>query len=226
MHNLMATTTLKQPLFDGKNVVITSGLLNALEDRGIKDIVEMGVTERRAYVDEFIIGWAPPVKSAEKILIPQIQYLTNDSWELIGAIDGPQGWPLLHDADYANGHLYVLTVPDKFADLYELPTEVLTRIKRTVTDDLPVRVDAPAGVSLFVYDNDTFIVESFLDEPVDIQIVTAGSVKTLRDIDGDAEVAGELQEAGPQGWFTPPDAGKMKFSMQLKPHTYRAFSMH
>lgn len=48
-------------------------------------------------------------------------------------------------------------------------------------DDIDIRVDGPAGESLFAYD--TFIVESFLDEPVDIQIVTGGQVKALHDLD-------------------------------------------
>ena len=37
---------------------------------------------------------------------------------LIDAVDGPMGWPLLHDADYGAGHLYVWTIPDNPADLY------------------------------------------------------------------------------------------------------------
>lgn len=214
---------IKGQLFDGKNVVITSGLLHALEDRGIRDIVEMEVTDRRALVEDFIVGFSPPVKARKKILIPQIQYLTNDSWALIGALDGPMGWPLLHDADYANGHLYVLTIPDNFADLYALPVEVLTRIKRTVMQDFDVRVDGPAGVALFAYDNDTFIVESFLDEPSDIEIVTDGRIMALRDLESDDRLSGETRPRAPGG-FPVPDAGKTVFSTQIKPHSYRVFS--
>ncbi len=62
------------------------------------------------------------------MLIPEIEYLTNDSWELVSAIAGQSGWPMLHSADYETGHLYILTIPDNFSDLYRLPPEVLTRI--------------------------------------------------------------------------------------------------
>jgi len=48
---------------------------------------------------------------------------------------------------------------------------VLTSIKEVLTRDLPVRVEAPAQVSLFVYDNNTFIVESFLDRFARVRIV-------------------------------------------------------
>ena len=40
---------------------------------------------------------------------------------MLSAIDGPNGWPLLHEADYSKGKFYVLTIPDNFADLYHFP---------------------------------------------------------------------------------------------------------
>jgi hypothetical protein len=214
---------MERQLVDGKNVVITSGLLAALEGRGIRDIVELEVTERRAYVDEFTAGFGPPVRSQEKILIPQLRYFTNDSWELIGAIDGPMGWPLLHDADYANGHLYVLTVPDNPADLYQLPEAVLAPIRRTIMADLDVRMDGPAGVALFLYDNDTFIVESFLDEPVDVAILAGDEIAVLRDLETDERLEAAPRQESLTGFFRMPDADRSRFSTTIKPHSFRVF---
>jgi hypothetical protein len=81
--------------------------------------------------------------------------------------------------DSSKGTLYVLTIPESFTDLYNLPAGVLSRIKDTLTRELPVRVDGPGRVSLFVYDNDTFIVESFLDEPVDVGVTVARQAAAL-----------------------------------------------
>lgn len=212
---------IKGQLRDGKTVVITSGLLDALDERGLQDIVELKVTHRKALVDEFLLDGSI-YHSSEKIIIPQIDYLTNDSWELIGAMDGPLGWPLLHDADYSKGHLYVWTIPDNFADLYDLPPEVLTRIKQTVMRDQYVRIDAPAQVALFTYDNDTFIVESFLDEGTDVRIVTDGRFDHLRDLETDEVVVGEAAPEG-QGWFPSRDAGKKFITTTIKPHSFRVF---
>ncbi len=216
---------IERQLVDGKNVVITSGLLDALEDRGIRHIVEVEVTDRRAYVDEFIAGFGPPVKSQEKILIPQIRYLTNDSWELVGAIDGPMGWPVLHDADYANGHLYVLTVPDNPTDLYQLPEAVLQPIRRTIMADLDVRVDGPAGVALFLYDNDTFIVESFLNEPVEVSILAGEEISVLHDLETGEELQAAPRQESPAGFgfFRVPDADRPRFAATIKPHSFRVF---
>jgi hypothetical protein len=119
----------------------------------------------------FRAGWGCPVQGQTEMVIPQIQYLTNDSWEEVSALDETNGWPILHSAAYGGGTLCVLTVPDSFTDLYNLPAAVMDRIRQTLCRDMPVRLQGPGKVSLFVYDNGTFIMESFLDEPVDVQVV-------------------------------------------------------
>jgi len=189
----------------GGNVMITSGLLNALEGKGIEQIVELEVLDQRAFVEDFRVGWGPPAKAPKRILIPQLRYFTNDSWSLIDAVDGPMGWPLLHDADYAKGHLYVWVIPDNFADLYALPDQALNAIRRIATQGLDVRMDGPAEVSLFLYDNDTLIVESFRDEAVEVSLV--GELAGLRDLETDEVLEGKKVPEG-QGWFRSPDAGK------------------
>ncbi len=160
---------IKDRLQAGKNVMITSGLLKALQGKGIEDIVELKCTDRKALVTDFVAGWGRNCKSSQEILIPQIEYLTNDSWEEISAIKGASGWPILHRAEYSNANLYILTIPDNYSDLYQYPPEVLNRIRTVVTQDLNIRLEGPSQVSLFYYDNGTFIVESFLPEPVTIK---------------------------------------------------------
>ncbi|HEY0777624.1 MAG TPA: hypothetical protein VGD56_06630 [Gemmatirosa sp.] len=208
----------------GRNVVVTSGLVRALSGRGLADIVDLRVSERRALVQDFTAGRDGQLVRARKpILIPQLEYLTNDSWELVGAVDGPNGWPMLHDADYAGGHLYVLTIPDNFADLYALPPEVLARIRQTIMPDLPVRVDGPGQVALFAYDNRTFVVESFLDEAVDVRVVAAGTTRSIRDLDTGEVLAGAAIARGPGS--RDPDAGRTAFAARLNAHSYRAFRL-
>lgn len=78
--------------------------------------------------------------------------------------------------------------------------------------DLKVRLEGPAKVSLFVYDNDTFIVESFLDEPVDVKVIFQDAVKgntaKVTDLVDNKKV--ECEGNG--------------LSLTLQPHTYRVFS--
>jgi hypothetical protein len=46
----------------------------------------------------------------------------------------------------------------------------LNAIRSYIMGDFPVRIEARAQVSLFAYDNGTFIVESFRDQPADVRI--------------------------------------------------------
>ena len=209
---------IKRQLMAGKTVVITSGLLNALLGKGIEEVVELQMPERKALVQEFLIGWSSVYKMDLPILIPQIQYLTNDSWEEISAMGGYTGYPLLLSAGYAGGTLYVLTIPDNFSDLYRLPPEVLTHIKSTLLQDLFVHVESPSQVVLFAYDNNTFIVESFLQESVEVRLVVNNQMSGVRDVLSGETFPGE----GVKDWRGK-DTGKIGYKTTLKPHSFRVF---
>jgi hypothetical protein len=219
---------IKGQLTAGKSVMITSGLLKALQGRGIEDIVELRYTDKKAITKRF---WhrrgfwgrhGTVYESPSEILIPQIEYLTNDSWEEMSCLASGIGYPILHSADYANSRLYVLTIPDNFGDLYNLPAEVLMQIKEVLMRDLYVRVDGPSQVALFVYDNDTFIVESFLPESVDIRIVADKRVNKLRDLLSDEVLSGQVVSTQPR-WGRQMGPKKIVFDIKVKPHSYRVF---
>jgi hypothetical protein len=149
-------------LHRGGDVVVTSGLLEAIPDK-LAQFIEMGV-EGYTLVDDF----GRYGKADREFIIPQIWYYTNDSWEIISAgrplTKGTSGYPILHRGKYSKGNLYVLTVPEDFSDLYHYPVPALNLIRQTLGRDLKARLEGPALVSLFVYDNDKVIVESFRDE--------------------------------------------------------------
>jgi hypothetical protein len=197
------TAKIEKQLRGGGDVVITSGLLNAVPEK-IADICELQCDDLKAIVNDF----GRYGKSEKDILIPQVRYLTNDSWEVISAgrplTDGVSGWPILHRATYSKGTLYVLTIPDDFGNLYDYPAAALNTIRRTMSKDLDLYLEGPSKVGLFLYDNRTVIVENFNDEPVDVRLV--------------GMKPGALQ-------LTDLESGKAADpSMKIMPHSYRAFS--
>jgi hypothetical protein len=213
---------IEKHLMDGKRVLITSGLLRALQGHGIEAIAELEYTDRKASVRSFRAGWGQTADSDKDILIPQIQYLTNDSWEEVSALDGPNGWPILHSAAYGNGMLFILTIPDNFADLYHLPVEVTTRIKQILLADLYVRINGPSQIALFVYDNNTFIVESFLDDTAEVEILIDPKFSKLIDALSEEALSGE--RLTPRNfWGTQIGEDAMKYTTQIKPHSFRVF---
>ncbi|MGA9406133.1 MAG: hypothetical protein WBW71_03265, partial [Bacteroidota bacterium] len=212
---------IKTQLIAGKNVMITSGLLRAMQGKGIEDIVELNYTDRKVLAKEFSVPGQNNCMANKEILFPQIQYLTNDSWADISCLASGGGWPVLHQARYANGSLFVLVIPDNFGDLYNLPAQVLNRIRSVLSQDIKIRIEGPAQVSLFVYDNGTFIVESFLPENVNIKIITEKRIGTLNNILTGEEIEGRAVPAVPI-W------GREKeeihaFDVTIKPHSYIVF---
>jgi len=209
-------------LLDGKNVVVTSGFYRAVQGgkpgNAIEDIVELEVTDAKASVQDYLLGWRARTHADAPILIPHIRYMTNDSWEEISGLSDTTGHPVLHSAVYATGKLYVLTMPDNFDDLYKLPQEVLTAIRRAVTADLPVYLDAPSQMALFVYDNDTLIVESFLPDVVDVTIVAGAGISEVRDL-----LTGEVLEGESLLDWRKVPTGETRFATQVGPHMFRLF---
>jgi hypothetical protein len=204
---------IRKQLQDGKNVVITSGLLKAL-GRGLDDIVELEYTGRTVAAREFF-GRGLSARAEADILLPEIRYATNDSWEVVSALTSQSrttGTPLLHSAKYANGVLYVLAIPQAHGDLYSLPPDVLTAIRNVLCRDLYVRVEAPSQVSLFAYDNDTFIVESFRESAGTVRLVTDKRIATLRELLTGRELAGQAR------------GDRMVFDVFVRPGGYSVFT--
>ncbi len=216
---------IKQQLVNGKSVIITTGLLKVLQGKGIEDIAELRCNDDKMLVDTFIHNRREIGTSNKKLSFPQIKYLTNDSWEIISAIDGPNGWPILHEAEYANGSLFVLAIPDNYADLYHLPSGVLNLLRNYLQPSMPVILEAPGIVSIFVYDNDTFIVESFMDEEAEVAVTTQTDYLSIEDLQSKEKIVGKDRPAERRGWGLPKDGDKKVFNFNIKPHSFRAFKM-
>lgn len=156
-------------LHRGGDVVFTTGLLEAIPEK-LAQFAEVSVIGHVLVNDFGRYG-----KTDKDILIPQVDYFTNDTWEIISAgrplTGGTSGYPILLRGKYSNGNIYVLTVPDDFSDLYHYPTAALNSIRTVLGRDLKARIEAPAYVSIFEYDNDKVIVESFRDEVCSATVV-------------------------------------------------------
>lgn len=153
----------------GGRVIITSGLLHALQDRGLSDIGEFRCGERRAFVADFSY-WGGEDRIEKPMLIPEVRYLTNNSWDILSGRASGMGFPMVLMHAYNRGKLYVLTIPDNPLDLYRLPPDVLNRIRALASDALPAQLEGPSKVALFEYDNGAVIVQNFRDEPVSVRV--------------------------------------------------------
>jgi hypothetical protein len=221
---------IKGQLRAGKSVVITSGLLHALQDKGIEDIAEVRWTDRKFLAHKYAGGFGAGNFSTldgdtnADVLFPEIDFLTNDSWSLVRAEANGNGFPLLLMNRYSKGILYVWTMPDNFNDLYALPTEVTGAIKNYILRDFPVRVDGPAQVAIFAYDNNTFIVQNFSSTPADVKISTLGNGTVLKNLVTGETLEGKLPPRRPWNWNREAAERRASFSAHLPPHSYAVFA--
>jgi hypothetical protein len=220
---------IKGQLTAGKSVVITSGLLQALQHRGIEDIVEVRYTDHKVLAHEYISGFGAGNGSTldggkhDDILFPEIFFLTNDAWPVVRLQANGNGYPLLLMDRYSKGVLYIWTMPENFNDLYLLPPSVTGAIKNFVMRGFPVRLDGPAQVALFAYDNHTFIVESYLPAETDVKISLAGDFTRLKNLVTGEVITGSAPTPG-RGRWQEAEESRTSFNLHLPPHSYAVFA--
>lgn len=215
---------IKRSLEQGADVVVTSGLVQALSGRGFAELAEWTPTGRTASVSQFVQGFGAgngtPLDEARPtppVLVPELRFYTNDSWALVRAVAGAKGYPMLLMNHYSKGTLYMLTVPENPSDLYQLPQPVLTQIRSVLGRNMPVVMDAPSQVALFSYDNNSFVVENYRDTAVTVQLgVTGATQLTPIGATGLVMPSGEL--VGAMGDRRP------SFSVSVPAHSFRAYA--
>lgn len=247
---------IKKQLQAGKSVCITSGFLHAMQGKGIEDICELETTGITVPVDRFTFAGGPgspfrrrnaallpgepdPNAVARDIFIPEIKYeniLTHDAWgNVLGISPGGTTYPVLLSCDYSKGKLYVLTVPNDPADLYSLPTNVLSVLRATIGSAEPIRLEnAPAQVALFRYDNNTFILQNYLPTTTDVTVSVAGKIPGIHNLMTGDQVSPAprnnpgLGGSGGPGFGPPPPVTppRTSFKITLLPHSYMAFGLN
>jgi hypothetical protein len=240
----------------GKSVCVTSGFVRAMKGKGIEDICELETTGATVPVRRFAFAGGPgapfrfgrgfarpegepdPFEAQRDILIPEIKYfniLTHDAWgDAMGISPGGTTYPIVLSCDYSKGKFYVLTIPNDPADLYALPSTVLSVIRAALGSAEPIRIDnAPSQVALFRYDNNTFIVQNYLPTSAEVTVSVTGAAEhihemlTGQDITPTPAVGRGLGRRGGgfggRGPASPPT--RTSFTFTVLPHSYMAFAV-
>jgi len=124
-------------------------------------------------------------------------------------------------------------VPDDFADIYRLPQSVLTQIRSLLGRDIFVNLDGPDHVSLFAYDNRTFIVQNFQSQPVTtrVSVVRATNLRDL--LNGQTLAAAQRGGGGGAGRGAGRGGGRgggnagnggSSFEVSVPAHSFRVFA--
>lgn len=179
----------------GGRVIATTGLIEAMGQNGFQDIVEFEDIGHRVIAKRFDPDFRGfrPVENVEasgdtnlNMVLPQLRYLENDTWPSIQFSTASSGYPMVVSATYGKGTFYVLAIPDDFADLYRLPRNVLNQLRGLLARDIYVRLDAPAQVSLFPYDNRVFVVQNYDSKRVEARVSVLDGKQLRNVITGEA----------------------------------------
>ncbi len=230
----------------GGTAIATSGLMEKLGDKGFQDIVEIEVTGHRVMAKNFgggRGGFGGPgrggVPSAVtniepdlNILMPQMRHLENDDWPTLTFNSPAFSYPMAISASYGKGTFWALAIPDDFADLYRLPQNVLNQLRNLLGREVFVSLDAPDHVSLFAYDNRTFIVQNFRAQSVSTRVSVAGanSIRDLLTNESVASMGGGGRGGGiARGGFGGGTRGitgngGTSFDVTVPGHSFRVFS--
>jgi hypothetical protein len=236
----------------GGQAIVTSGLVELLGENGFQDIAEIAVTGHvmaKSFSSGFWgfggfggFGEGTAAKEPEEendlnIIMPKLRHFENDTWNSILFNTANFGYPMVVGAErstnYGKGTFYVIGIPDDFADLYRLPAMALTQIRSLFNRNMWVSIDAPDHVSLFAYDNQTFIVQNYQARAVDVR-VTAEQADQIRDLLSDQLIKGEKEDtsrSGGMGFMGMAgrgaggrDGNQASFSITVPGHSFRVFA--
>ena len=200
-----AMEKLEQFVREGGNAIVTVGFFHEMNDQGIKDMTSVRLTHRHVMGNEYLIDRVDydytgvrSAKGGEKILFEALDYKTNATWADILLLEGEDNFPVLTEDYYGKGRLFILNVPENFADLYQLPAEVIQTLNAILSLGQDVYLGSAPKASLITYDNETLCLHSFRPMLVTLRVVVRRECKGLKDLETGAEYTRSILLPGPQ----------------------------
>lgn len=186
---------MQRSLKKGADVIVTSGFAAKL-GKAFDEFMHLPFSNRKALVKNYMysqnggLSFQGNAEAAREILIPQLPYFTNDVWALAAAHGQDNNFPILLKTFYDNGKVYVLTIPEDPGDLYHYPAAVWNTIRSVLCKASPVVLSAGTGITLFTYDNGTFLLRSFLPYSEQVTITVRKENAVLTDLETAHEYTG------------------------------------
>ncbi|MBR4068280.1 MAG: hypothetical protein IKK08_06580 [Clostridia bacterium] len=184
-----AVEKLEAYLRKGGNAVITTGFLRRCYDRGIKELTSVRLTDRHVLGGEYMISHynyrdsTVFCKGQERLLFEILTYKTNATSSNINIIAGEHTFPLMTEDSYGKGRLFILNVPENFADLYKLPKAVWAGINKYVSLGQRVYTAGEGKHSLLAYDNGKYAIQSYNPTASTVDVIVRGECSGIRDLE-------------------------------------------
>lgn len=176
----------------GGNAIVTIGFFHEMYDKGIRELTSVRLTHRHVIGEQFMVDNANYTashfaRSSEPVMFEVLDYKTNATNADIALIAGEDNFPVMTEDNYGRGRLFILNVPENFADLYKLPREVVRAINKHTSWGQRVYLGGQPKFNLFAYDNNVYGVASYRPMRDTVQVIVRGECKGLRDIESGRE---------------------------------------
>ena len=170
----------------GGRAIVTAGFAEATQERGIKALTSIRFAGRRVRTSDFYVesgsayDWpnsASMVRGCEDIEITVPEFRNNSTWAIIKAADAQENFGMMLLDKYGKGEMITLSLPDSFSSMYRLPEKLLSRIRKQCAYN-GIWFEGSAMTSIFLYDNDTFVLYRYVDSGVfteDIRLHISGA---------------------------------------------------
>lgn len=165
---------LESYLYAGGKAVVTAGFIEAAEDRGIRAMTSIRFAGRRVHANDFRVESASAyewpnvpymVHGAESFEIAVPEFRNNSTWAIIKAADAQENFGVMLLDKCGKGEMVTLALPDSYSSFYRLPQQVLSRIRKQCSYG-GIWFEGGAMTSVFLYDNDTFVLYRYVDSGV------------------------------------------------------------
>lgn len=163
----------------GGIAIVTSGFVKAMENRGIRQMTSVKVTDRkvsgtRYQLTNLNISTRNVHVADEPVLFTIMQHKNNATWYDVLLHVNEFSTPVMTEDQYGRGFLYILNIPDNYGDLYRLPREVIGAITKNFARKGQVYLTVNPKFSLFTYDNDTFCVYNLNEFKTPAEVTVLG----------------------------------------------------
>ena len=166
---------LKDYVAKGGKAIVTSGFVAETLDRGLKDLTSIRIRGRHVSTKDFVMEkfnkWTT-VSASEEISFPVMEFRNNSTWgALCKGLKNEESFTLLSRDTYGDGQMMMITVPDNFSTIRNLPKELLSRLRKEFEIE-GITLEGDANISLFPYDNDTFVLYNYVTSWANDSVVT------------------------------------------------------
>ncbi len=148
---------LREFMISGGKVFVTPGFMAKAPEDEWREISSAYLTGRKLNVTRYYVTDDPAgyLEDVKPVLFADIQHSNNLSWSLLNGGAGEYHSTLFLKDTYGKGRMFLINIPENPSDLSKIPGWAMDAVKQEFNYG-GIYVTAP-NVSVFHYDNDTFI---------------------------------------------------------------------